>query len=62
VDLDHVFNTPMRDDWRLLVGFVLVIMGLAFYAFWRAHKPAWVSAAGLAAMSVGFGFLFWAAS
>jgi hypothetical protein len=62
VDLDRVANTPMRDDWRLMAGAVLVVMGLAFYVLWRAHKPAWVSAAGLAAMSVGFGFLFWAAS
>jgi hypothetical protein len=62
VDLDYVANTPMREDWRLLAGFVLLIMGAALYMFWRGFKPSWVSAAGLAAMSVGCGMLAWAAS
>jgi hypothetical protein len=60
MDLDYVANTPMREDWRLVVGFVLTIMGAGFFMLWRGHKP-WISAAGLAAISVGLGFLSWAA-
>lgn len=57
--LDYVLHTPVREDWRILVGFTLTMLGAGFFTFWRGHK-AWVAAAGLAGMSVGLGLLAWA--
>lgn len=59
--LDYVLHTPMRQDWRLFVGFALIMMGLGCWSLARGFWPRW-AAAGLAAMSVGAGLLGWAAA
>jgi hypothetical protein len=59
MDLDYIFNTPAREDWRLFTGMALMIMGLALFSVYRGFN-ARVVASGLSAATVGLVLLVWA--